>query len=54
MMSIIISIVEKMDIDITYKQILKQSYNYLACKPCKKENINYNYTLFMMTVTLTP
>ena len=42
-----------MDIDIAHKHSLKQSYNYLACKPCKRENNNYNNTLFMLTMTLT-
>ena len=40
-----------MDIDITYKHSLKRCYNYLACKPCKREINNYNYTLFIFTMT---
>ena len=41
----------EIDIDIAYKHSLKQSYNYLTCKTCKGENINFNYTLLMLTMT---
>ena len=47
----IMAINEKIDIDISYKHSLKQSYNYLVCKPCKRDNNNYNYTLFMLAMT---